>query len=534
MSVPYHPRTVIVVALDDKARGSNPRAGALSAGDFAAAGGLTLLAAVLRFADLGHQGFWFDEANTALLVHFSIGRMLGLLPQTESTPPLYYGIAWVWARIFGFGETGLRSLSAVAGVLTVPVAYGAAAKLISRRAGLITAALVATSPLLIWYSQEARSYEVVVLLCATTVLTFAYALAAPTPRTLAAWAVACALALATHYFAVLAVGPEAVWLVFVHRRRRSVQVAVGVIALAGLALIPLAISQQGTGNSNWIAHLPLRIRLSQIPPQFLLGFGAPAGRWLRALDAIVVVGAVGLLWWRGGQGARRGALLAGGLAVAGAVLMLILLAAGDDDLITRNVIVLWLPLALVVAAGLGSARWLGPAGVAVLCVTGIVATVGVDTNRELERPDWRPVARAVGVVGAAAGTSRAAAPVAGRAILIQRYRTLLPLSLYLPRLRFMPRRGALVDEFDVIAIRSPQKAACWWGAACNLIPSRLQSAYPVPGFRFVGEERILQFTLLRLRAAQPVQLTREMVSAALTSTELRHDALILQSPAAAR
>ena len=89
---------------------------------------LTVLAAVLRFVGLGHQGFWFDEGNTALLVHFSPGKMIGLIPQTESTPPLYYCVAWVWARIFGYGEAGLRSLSAVAGVLTVPVAFGAAAQ----------------------------------------------------------------------------------------------------------------------------------------------------------------------------------------------------------------------------------------------------------------------------------------------------------------------------------------------------------------------------------------------------------------------
>jgi len=104
---------------------------------------LTVVAAVLRFTRLGYQGFWFDEGNTALLVHFSPGKMLGLIPQTESTPPLYYCLAWVWARIFGYGEAGLRSLSALAGVLTVPVMYAAAAKLISRRAGLIAAALAA-------------------------------------------------------------------------------------------------------------------------------------------------------------------------------------------------------------------------------------------------------------------------------------------------------------------------------------------------------------------------------------------------------
>ena len=42
-----------------------------------AVGALTLLAAVLRFYRLGHQGFWFDEGNTALLVHFSPGRCSG-------------------------------------------------------------------------------------------------------------------------------------------------------------------------------------------------------------------------------------------------------------------------------------------------------------------------------------------------------------------------------------------------------------------------------------------------------------------------
>src|SRR5690348_10888179 len=115
----------------------------------------TVVGAILRCYRQGHQGFWFDEGNTALLVHFSPGKMLGLIPQTESTPPLYYCLAWVWARVFGYGEVGLRSLSAVSGVLLVPVVYGAGARLVSRRAGLVACAIAACSPLLIWYSQEA-------------------------------------------------------------------------------------------------------------------------------------------------------------------------------------------------------------------------------------------------------------------------------------------------------------------------------------------------------------------------------------------
>ncbi|HYZ80543.1 MAG TPA: glycosyltransferase family 39 protein, partial [Solirubrobacteraceae bacterium] len=206
---------------------------AVGAGTFAApallaVGALVVLGAALRFYGLSHQGFWFDEANTAQLVRFSPGKMLGLLPQSESTPPLYYCVAWVWARIFGFDEAGLRSLSALCGVLTIPVAYLVGAQLVSRRAGLIATALAACSPLLIWYSQEARSYAMLILLTALSLLAFVSARAAPTPRALALWALASVLALATHYYAAVAVAPEAGWLLARQRRPRAVRVAVAI------------------------------------------------------------------------------------------------------------------------------------------------------------------------------------------------------------------------------------------------------------------------------------------------------------------
>jgi mannosyltransferase len=497
---------------------------------------LTFLAAALRFVAIGHQGFWFDEGNTALLVHFSPGKMLGLIPQSESTPPLYYCLAWVWARIFGYGEAGLRSLSALAGVLTVPVAFGAARKLISGRAGLIAAGLVACNPLLIWYSQEARSYSLLVLLTAVSLLAFAYAVATPSRRTLSVWVIASGLALATHYYALLAIVPQALWLLAAHWRRRAVQVAIVIVGVCGLALIPLAISQNGTGNSNWIAPIPLSSRLGQIFPQFLIGFGAPAHDALYAVAAVTVLLALILLLMRSDVLERRISLLLGGLALGGLVLNLVLVAVGVDDLITRNVIVLWLPAALMVAGGLGArgGGLVGVVGAAVLCATGIVAAVGVATDRNLQRPDWRVLARALGpppsaAVGAGAQAGRAVAgSVTGRAILVQHYRDLLPLSLYLRRLRFMPRAGATVRELDVVSISAPRVALCWWGAACNLSPTQIQSSYPIPGFHELRRRRARQFTVVRLVSPKPVVLTRQEVASVLTTTTLPRDELLLQ------
>jgi mannosyltransferase len=497
---------------------------------------LTLAAAALRFTLLSQQGFWFDEANTAQLVAFRPGEMLTLIKHYESTPPLYYAVAWVWARIFGYGEAGLRSLSALAGVLAVPVAYGAAAKLISKRAGVIAAALTAFSPLLIWYSQEARAYELVVLLTGLSLLCFAYAWERPSGRLLAIWALASLLALTTEYYAALVVVPEALWLLYVHRRGRPLRWTVIAVAVVGVFSIPLlwfAISQNKTGHASWIAPIPLGPRLDQIIPQFTVGLQLPAQAVLtRVGEAAALVGIV-LLFTRTSALERRGALIAGSIALAGFLINLLLIAGGIDDLITRNILSLWMPAVVAVAGGFAAvrARWLGLACTVVLCAIGVTSRIAVATTYDFRKPDWRSVADVLGP---------RPAPGVTRAILIQRYRDLLPLKLYMPGLQFWPK--ATVDgqiqsvgtqrlsEFDVIAISAPRVTLCWWGAACNLTPLPLQPSYPIPGMHVAWIRHAHQFTILRLVSPRPVAVTPAMVSSALTETTLDANDLLVQRP----
>jgi 4-amino-4-deoxy-L-arabinose transferase-like glycosyltransferase len=481
------------------------------------------LGAVLRFYSLGHQGFWYDEGNTVLLIHYPLGKMLGLIPQTESTPPLYYLAAWVWARVFGFGEAGLRSLSALVGVLVVPIAYGAGAKLVSRRAGLIVAALCACNPFLIWYSQEARSYSLLVLFSAAALLSFAYVLEWPTTRHVAVWVACCALSLATHYYAVVAIAPQMVWLLIRHRRSRAVQVGLAAVLVSGLALLPLASTQNGTGRDTWIAHAPLGVRLRQIIPELLIGTDAPARVALKFAAMALAAVALVLLALARPSAQRRGAVLAGGLALGGFAVSLLFVAVGHDGLITRNIIALWLPAAVAVAGGLALAR---PAALGVLiagalCAIGTAAAIGIATTYDFQRPDWRAVARLLGPTPQGGGT---------RVVLIQHYRTRLPLSLYVPGLKFLGRHTASgVTELDVVAMSSPQQPLCWWGAACNLIPSRLQASYPIAGMRAQWRRRVHRFTVLRLVSSNgPVQISPSQIAGALRTTTLRRDDLLVQ------
>src|SRR3954451_8948882 len=204
--------------------------------------GITLAGALLRFTTLDVQSYWLDEVATVNILRHGFGDMISAVSAGESTPPLYYVLAWVWSKVFGTGEFGLRSLSALFGTLTIPLAFVLGRELVGRTAGLVAAALCAFNPLLIWYSQEARSYSLMVLLTALSLLALLRVLDDASSRRLAGWAVVSVAAIATHYFAGFLIGAEAAWLLWTLRTRAAV--AVGAVVLAGAALLPLALHQR--------------------------------------------------------------------------------------------------------------------------------------------------------------------------------------------------------------------------------------------------------------------------------------------------
>ncbi len=105
--------------------------------------GLILAGGALRFGTLGVQSLWYDEAVTAGLVRRSFGGMIRAIPGIESTPPLFWVLLWPWTRVFGQGEFGLRSFSALCGTLAILVAYALGARLAGARGALLAAVLAA-------------------------------------------------------------------------------------------------------------------------------------------------------------------------------------------------------------------------------------------------------------------------------------------------------------------------------------------------------------------------------------------------------
>jgi hypothetical protein len=78
----------------------------------------------VRFVPLDLQSFDHDESVTAgRVLRPGLTDTLETLPWSERTPPVYYTLVWIWSRLCGTGEVGLRSFSALAGTLTVVVMF---------------------------------------------------------------------------------------------------------------------------------------------------------------------------------------------------------------------------------------------------------------------------------------------------------------------------------------------------------------------------------------------------------------------------
>jgi hypothetical protein len=364
--------------------------------------GLTVLAAGLRFATLGLQAYHHDEVVTAIRVlRADFWHAMDAVGYSESAPPLYYALAWLWTQVTGTAEYGLRSFSALAGVATVPVAYLIGAELRDRRAGIAAAALVAVNPMLLWYSQEARAYALLVLLTSLSLLYFLRALDRGTSRNAALWGLFSGLALATHYFAVFPVLAEAAWLL--RRRGREVRRGLWIVAGFGVLLAPLAVHQASLNHAEWIGNNGLGHRLWEIGVVFMVGevadiIARPERPQLALVPAALAVALLVLLRARGERRDRAAVPLAIAAATVGLPLLIALLVPSKDYVLARNVIPALVPLlvALGVAATLHSARRTGAALGAVLFLYSLGFCLATNFVPSLQRPDWDDVAAEVG------------------------------------------------------------------------------------------------------------------------------------------
>jgi hypothetical protein len=452
---------------------------------WAALGGLTALAFVLRVVFVGGQSLGYEETFTASIVsHSSVAGVWRGVKDTESTPPLYYLVTWLWVKLVGsHGEAALRGTSLLAGCATVPIAFLAVRQFVDRRLALVVALLCAISPELVGYSIYARSYALVVLVSAVSVWTLGLLLRLDTWRRWTLWAIAAVACLWTHYFlGFLVLAEGVVLLVQLPGARRRLLLSLGAIVIAVAPLLPLFVSQRSASERTaFIASRPLTGRLEQLVRQFAMGANVPTA-WLEAAGIALVAGAVLFALVRTRR--TRATQVFAALALVGGGLPILSAATGvDDHFLARNILGVWICAAPLAAYGLMRARGIPLLAYSVICIATVIA---VQSDwRYQAATDWRGASARIHAQ--AIGTPVAVMP--GQELPIAEY--------YLDR---APLSSPIRTE-DLWVMVEPQRAS--GERALNPVPNPPLAQLWGAQLRPVAEIDYRGFRLIHLRATTP-------------------------------
>ena len=174
---------------------------------------LTILGFFLRFYNLGFNSLWLDEASTNTFAVMSIPDIWKATAGGEFNPPLFYWIEHLMLTL-GNNEVVLRFVPALLGVLTIPLIYFAGKEFMDRNVGIIAAAAFAFSPFLIFYSQEARAYSMMLFFVAFAMVFYFKALKTNELKDWALFGILSALAFWSHFYSFVIIASLILYALF--------------------------------------------------------------------------------------------------------------------------------------------------------------------------------------------------------------------------------------------------------------------------------------------------------------------------------
>jgi hypothetical protein len=157
---------------------------------------IILLGASLRLFRLGAKGLWLDEAFSVWMASWPVSEILDWIIRIDQHPPLYYSLLhfWLW---LDDSATTVRALSALFGILTLPVIYLLGRRLMDnsevagpvnqagipiltgQKIALFATLILAISPFHIRFAQETRMYTLLTLNASLAMLALVHLLTDP-------------------------------------------------------------------------------------------------------------------------------------------------------------------------------------------------------------------------------------------------------------------------------------------------------------------------------------------------------------------
>jgi uncharacterized membrane protein len=218
----------------------------------------------LILSTLISDSLWGDEVWSAWAVQPSLPFEMVARVRADVHPPFYFILLWLWTKLAGDSELGLRILSAWMGMLALAGTCALGARLLDWRGAWMAVILLGTSGFFLYYAREARMYSLMILLVVLSTWAYHAWVGRGSQRAGMLYALLIALCLYTHY--------HGTWILVVHGLHmvlcepRRVPQWVGWLAVSGLLYllwIPFVFGQIQTHPQGPFA-VPLPTRLDTL------------------------------------------------------------------------------------------------------------------------------------------------------------------------------------------------------------------------------------------------------------------------------
>lgn len=215
---------------------------------------ITVLLGVLSFHDLAAKTIWFDEGASIGIARLGWGSFARILWRREANMSLYYVALRFWLQ-FGDSPFFVRALSVFFALPTVSAVFLLGKRMFNSQTGIIASFLLAINAFELSHAQQARSYSLMIALCAWSSLYFLEYFEASSRKTRAFYIGTCVLAIYAHFFSVLLIATQWLWL-RLRDPKRSVLESRRVLRWILLFTSPLLvfIAKTGAGPLRWIAR----------------------------------------------------------------------------------------------------------------------------------------------------------------------------------------------------------------------------------------------------------------------------------------
>jgi uncharacterized membrane protein len=159
---------------------------------------IILMGLIVRLYDLDGESIWTDEGHAIYVSSLDIGELIEENSR-DNHPPLYSLILHYWMKLGPNTAYYLRLLSVIFGVLAIFLIYKVGEDLLDKNTGLISAFFLSLSVFHIHFSQEVRSYALVVVLILLSFFLFIRLIKNPKPNYLILYIVVSSLLVYTHF-----------------------------------------------------------------------------------------------------------------------------------------------------------------------------------------------------------------------------------------------------------------------------------------------------------------------------------------------